>query len=129
MFGIKNARRSAGQHKLVVRGCIYELTPGASAVWLSDDDVLLGDDPINLPGRRNWLIPNCLTSSLQKNIHPRSSNSRVCAFSYNIALEMRFTLVVGVVQVIGSDKYGSGLAAFLGLNQHSGHFLIARGVC
>ena len=48
MFGIKNARRSAGQHKLVVGCGVNQLIAGRFSPRLGDDHLLSGDDVIDL---------------------------------------------------------------------------------
>ena len=48
MFGIKNARRSAGQDKLVLGCGVNQLVAGRFSAWLGDDHLIFGDDVIDL---------------------------------------------------------------------------------
>jgi hypothetical protein len=50
LFGIKNAGRPAGEHKLVVDGGVDQLLAVGSAVRLLDDYIVLGNHVIELAG-------------------------------------------------------------------------------
>jgi hypothetical protein len=53
LFGIKNARRSAREYKLVVGSGIDELLAVGSAVGLLDDYIVLSNHVIELAGAAN----------------------------------------------------------------------------
>jgi hypothetical protein len=50
LFGIKNARRSAGEDEFVVARGIDQHLPVGSPAWLEDDDIAFGDHVIQLTG-------------------------------------------------------------------------------
>jgi hypothetical protein len=52
-FGIKNARRPAGEYKLVIRSGVNQLLSLRPALGLDDHHIALGDHVIELPGRCN----------------------------------------------------------------------------
>ena len=56
MFGIKNARRTAGEDEFVVRGSVGEEIAGGAPVGLGDHDLILGDDFVEFSGTGEKLI-------------------------------------------------------------------------
>jgi hypothetical protein len=64
VFGIKNARRTAAQHKLVVGGGVNQLIADGPTTRLGDDYLLSGNDVIDLACSCKWLIRECLVPSL-----------------------------------------------------------------
>ena len=61
-FGIKNARRSAGQDELVIGRRVDELLSLGPTLRLLDDDVVLGNHAIQLPSAAKRLTACGLTS-------------------------------------------------------------------
>src|SRR5271157_6533196 len=64
VFGIKNARRSAGQDELVFGGGVNQLLPLGSTVGLLDNDVAQGDHAVELAGSGRRLIIMGLSGTL-----------------------------------------------------------------
>ena len=102
MFGIKNARRTAGQDEFVVR---RRCKPGCSP----------------LARRFGWVITTCswatilssfpapderlagAAARLQKRVHLVGGDRDVCSFGHDVAFEMGLALVVGISEASGSD--------------------------
>src|SRR5579863_3954951 len=101
MFGIKNAGRSAAQDKFVVRSGISKEIAGGVAVGLGDHDLVLGDDLVEFSGSGKRLAAT--TAGFEKCVHFLGGDSDVGALGGDIAVEVRFALVVGVGEARGGD--------------------------
>ena len=64
MFGIKNARRSAGEDELVVGGGVDQGFAGAPAVGFGDDDGAGGDDFLQAAGTADGDFAACAAPAL-----------------------------------------------------------------
>ena len=70
MFGIKNARRSAGQDELLFGGCVDQLLTFGASVGFGDDDVVLGHEMVELSGSRYGLVRGRLVARRGREIQP-----------------------------------------------------------
>src|SRR5208283_5571079 len=68
-FGIKNAGRTAGEHKFVIGGGVDEGLAFGPAAGLFNHLVALSDYPIQLSWGCKWLITMGLVSRLEVDIH------------------------------------------------------------
>src|SRR5580692_10287568 len=101
MFGIKNARRSAGQDKFVVRGGVNKQIAGGTPVGLGDYDLLLGNDLVEFSRSRKRLAGT--TTGFEKCVHFLGGDGDVGAFGDDIAVEVRSALVVCVGEARGGN--------------------------
>src|SRR5580704_12415335 len=100
MFGIKNARRSAGQDEFVVRSGVSKEIAGGAAVGLSDHDLFLGNDLVEFSGSGKRMVG---TAGFEKCVHLLGGDGDVGFFGRDIAVEVRLAFVVGVGEASGGD--------------------------
>ena len=137
MFGIKNARRSAGQDKLVLGCGVNQLIAGRLSAWLGDDYLIFGDDVIDLSCSTPIpaVIPELLAQQidlrsliprLEEHIHLSRDHCEVGSFGLHSFVKMGFAFAVGVAEARGCDLYRRDFSTLFRLNQHGGNRLCRR---
>jgi len=100
MFGIKNARRSAGQDEFVIGGGVEQfLALGFSIGLLPDDDIAFGYHVIQLPRFGNRLICLCLMMRQQVGVHRLGGSGEVGTPGIDSTFVVNGSIGIGIGQL------------------------------
>src|SRR6185437_1780011 len=127
MFGIKNARRTgrcSREDEFLLIGGIYQTIADGSPSRLLQQNISCRINRLHLPGCfscltfRSWLL---LALGAQCDDSSASSQSRICTFKNDRAVENRLPLGVVVMKVVRQDIYRNLLPALVCLYKNCGN--------
>ena len=126
MFGIKNARRSASHHELILACRINQAVASRPTAGLRDHHASARDNVVDLTC---VALSNCSLIGhrrLQENIHGSCRGHNSGSLGYYVAFEVRSSFGIRVGQPIRRHCNRNRSARFIQLNQHGRNRLPLR---
>jgi len=118
VFGIKNARSSAGQDKLVFSGGIGQAIARSPTSGLLNRDISFCNNTFQLSLSFYSDILGTLATRNQKSVQMIGGNGCVRAEDFDAAFKVRTMLVVGISQAGGRDCNRGDAAVLVDLDKN-----------